>query len=229
MELNKTNKTEQNNILTGDNKVSKKEETPKSPFNLKLEMSVIDANIVYVKTENELGYEEDTDIEKGVNIIYVAVETDEDGVDFINEQRVYIDYKWDMFKERGDELINKLIGKDIKLIEPQENEGLFAKGFEILSETKNPFFTLNRSMKMKVMTVVDMSSTFNRKTTVKTEIATIHKGAKTIKLGINLLDIPKVQVDNFKGKKVLVENVQARYNKKMKSMVYSTKTLPKVI
>lgn len=228
MEINK-NEIKQTTVA-GDNKVSKKEETtPKSPFNLKLEMSVIDASIVYVKTENAQGFEEDTDIEKGVNISYVNLEVDEEGNDFINEQSVYIDYKWEMFKERGDELINKLVDNDIKLIEPQENSGLFAKGFKILGKTDEPFFTLNRSMKFKIMTILDKSSTFNRKTEIKTEIGTIYKGAKSKKIAINLLNIPKAQVDSLKNKEVLVEYISARYNEKKKITTYSTIKLPKVI
>lgn len=208
--------------------ITKKEDKTKSPFSLKLEMSVMEASIVYEKVENEFGGMDNTDIEKGVSISYVNLE-EVNGEDVINEQSVYIDYKWDMFKERGIELINSLKGNDIKLLEPQENDGLFAKGYEKINKTTKPYFILNRSMKMKIMTIVDKSSTFNNKTTTKTEIATIFKGVKMRKIAINLKDIPKSQVQNMKNKEVLVENITIYTPKNSFKSTYSSSTLPKEI
>jgi len=224
-------KNEMNNISTVDKKsqsITKEQEKISSPFNLELKMSVMDASIVYEKIENEFGGFDNTEIEKGITLSYINVE-EKDGVDFINEQKVYIDFKWDMFKERGDELINKLIDKDIELIEPMENNGLFAKGFKIVGKTSIPTFTLNRSMKMKILTVIDKSSTFNKKTTTKTEIATIFKGAKMKKIAVNLKDIPISQVQNLKNKEVLIENITIYTPKNSYTNIYSTSTLPKAI
>ena len=221
-----------NEINIADKKsqlITKEQEKPTSIFNLELKMSVMDASIVYEKTENEFGGLDNTEIEKGITLSYINVEQDKDGVDFINEQKVYIDFKWDLFKERGDELIAKLIDKDIELVEPMENNGLFAKGFKILNKTTIPTFTLNRSMKMKILTIIDKSSTFNRKITIKTEIATIFKGTKMKKIAINLKDIPISQVQNLKGKDVLVENITIYTPKNSYTNIYSTSTLPKAI
>ena len=210
-------------------KTEVKKEESNSPFNLKLEMSVTDALLVYEKVENEFGGMDNTDIEKGINISYVNLEQ-KDGEDFINEQSVYIDYKWDMFQERGEELINLLTNKDIELIEPQENKGLFAKGFKVIGKTKDPYFILNRSMKMKIMTIIDKSSSFNKVKTTKTEIATMYKGKKKLeKLAINLKDIPKSQVEKLKNKEVLVENITIYSKEGSFTSTYSTKTLPKEI
>ena len=224
-------KNEMNNISTVDKKsqsITKEQEKISSPFNLELKMSVMDASIVYEKIENEFGGFDNTEIEKGITLSYINVE-DKDGVDFINEQKVYIDFKWDMFKERGDELINKLIDKDIELIEPMENNGLFAKGFKIVGKTSTPTFILNRSMKMQILTIIDKSSTFNRKTTIKTEIATIFKGAKMKKIAVNLKEIPISQVQKLKGKTVLIENITIYTPKNSYTNIYSTSTLPKEI
>jgi hypothetical protein len=225
-------KNEINNTNTVGKKsqpiITKEQEKSNNPFNLTLKMSVMDASIVYEKTENEFGGMENTEIEKGISLSYINVEQ-KDGEDFINEQKVYIDYKWDLFKERGDELINKLSDKDIELLEPQENKGLFAKGFKITGKTSTPTFTLNRSMKMKIMTVIDKSSTFNKKTTTKTEIATIFKGAKMKKIAINLKDIPKSQVEKLKGKEVLIENITIYCKEGSYNNIYSTSSLPKEI
>ena len=221
-----------NEINTVDKKsqlTTRGQEKPTSIFNLTLKMSVMDATIVYEKIENEFGGFDNTEIEKGITLSYVNIEQDKEGVDFINEQKVYIDFKWDMFKERGDELIAKLINKDIEFIEPMENKGLFAKGFKILNKTITPTFTLNRSMKMKILTVIDKSSTFNKKTTTKTEIATIFKGAKMKKIAINLKDIPISQAQNLKNKEVLVENITIYTPKNSFNNIYSASTLPKAI
>lgn len=202
------------------------EQKSKSPFSLKLEMSVTDVTIAYEKVENEYGGKDETDIAKGVNLSYVHLE-EKDGEDFINEQSVYIDYKWDMFQERDEELIDLLTNKDVKLIQPQESDGLFAKGFEIIGETKKPYFNLNRFMKMEIQTVIDFSSTFNKVKTIKTEIATIFQGAKkSKKLPIILQDIPISQVKKFKNKEVLVENIIIKSKQGSFSSSYSTKTLP---
>jgi hypothetical protein len=226
MEINK-NEIKQTTV-SGDNKVSKVEEK-KSIYNLKLEMSVTDAEIVYVKAKNDLGYEEETEIEQGVNLYYVNAEKNENGEDEIIQKNVYIDFKWDMVQKRGEDLLKDLIGNDVKLLDiiVSNDESFFPKRYEKISKSDELYFNFNRSLEINIISVLDISETpYNKKKIIKTEIAGIKDKRKR---PIEIINISKGQAEILKGKKVLIENIKREYKKNSKRPIYSTTKLPKVI
>jgi ribosomal protein S7 len=129
------------------------------------------------------------------------------------------------------EQLEQLVGKTIKVVEPEE----YTKGFKTFYAGKDIKkvdididFKVNKKLEMKVDNLIESKDSKNEKRTHTILQSIIQNGTRADLFNIKIKDIKKELLQDLKGKKVLVENVEV-VKVKDAGTFYSSIQKPKVI